>query len=207
MAGAAGAGVKFFAAYIDADAHLIDLWKVARWWSVIAFSDVPLAVFRNIFPAGTQEFPSTKSKDRLHLVVLSCQVSGLIANIAEVVRIFEFVGALLILVVHSDFFIWAIQTVSFICYMVATYWTRAPRACPQGSKKDWKNKKFEWVTRDPGIFWFSAPLFGGSNKEWTNVIFEYATSDPGIFFYFGWCAFGKMGSKSRTPDDRSSRLS
>ena len=48
-------------------------------------------------------------------------MGALIANIAEVVRIFEFVGALLILVVHSDFFIWAIQTVPFICYTVATY--------------------------------------------------------------------------------------
>ena len=138
MAGAAGAGVKFFAAYINADAHLTDLWKVARWWSVIAFSDVPLAVFQKSFPAGTQEFPSTTSKDRLDLVVLSCQVMGV-----EVARIFEFFGALLILVVHCGFFIWAIQTVSFICYMVATYWTREPRACPQGSKKDWKNKIFE----------------------------------------------------------------
>ena len=35
----------------------------------------------------------------------------MIANIAEVARIFEFFGALLILVVHCDFFIWAIQMV------------------------------------------------------------------------------------------------
>ena len=101
----------------------------------------PLSVFQKSFSAGPQESPSSKSKGRLHLVALSCQeLRRFIANIAEVARIFEIFGALLIFVVHSDFFIWAIQTVSFICYMVATCWKRAPRACPQGSKKDWKNK-------------------------------------------------------------------
>ena len=45
--------------------------------------------------------------------------------------------------VHFDFFIWAIQAVLFVCYMVATGGNCGPRACPQGLKKGWKNKIFE----------------------------------------------------------------